>query len=260
MVEHGLTFLFALLMWWLGTGVVLVLCTRPSRTFGWSLLGASFILLAALYGLFQSARTGSAAGHYLSFLSAVGIWGWLEMAFLMGYVTGPRRTACPSDAAGWRRFRLALETLLYHELAIVAAAGLVLALTWGAPNQTGSLAFLILMVMRISAKLNIFLGVPNLTDEFLPERLNYLKTYFRKRSFNLLFPVSILGSTAIAVALAGRALGAEGPEAVGSALLFTLISLAILEHLFMMLPLPDSALWLWAVPGSVTKPLEKPLP
>jgi putative photosynthetic complex assembly protein 2 len=260
MVQHGLTFVFTVLMWWLGTGVILVLCAQPQRTFGRSLLGASFVLIASLYGLFITARTSSAAAHYLSFLSAVGVWGWLEMSFLMGYVTGPRTTPCPAEAVGWRRFRLALDTLLYHELTIVAAAAIVCALTWGAPNQTGTCAFLILMVMRISAKLNIFLGVPNLTDQFLPERLAYLKSYFRKRRFNLLFPVSILGSLAVAVGLAQQALGADGPDAIGAALLFTLLALAILEHFFMMLPLPDGALWLWAVPGSAAKPLEKPLP
>ncbi len=152
---------------------------------------------------------------------------------------------------------LALETLLYHELAIVAAAGAVVLLTWAEPNQTGTLAFLILMVMRISAKLNIFLGVPNLTDELLPERLRYLKSYFRTRSFNLLFPVSILGSTVVAVSLAQKALGAHGPEAVGFSMLFTLIALAILEHIFMIVPLPDAALWRWAIPMAATKPIEK---
>ena len=44
------------------------------------------------------------------------------MSFLMGYVTGPRRSPCPDDAQGWRRFGLALQTVLYHELAIAVAA------------------------------------------------------------------------------------------------------------------------------------------
>jgi putative photosynthetic complex assembly protein 2 len=260
MIAHGLTFLFTVLMWWLGTAIILILCTRPRRTFARSLFGSSVVLLASLYGLFDSARTASAIGPYVSFLSAVGIWGWLEMSFLMGYVTGPRTTPCPPGATGWRRFRLAFETLLFHELAIAATAVLIVGLTWQAPNQTGTLAFLILMVMRISAKLNIFLGVPNLSDEFLPEHLGYLKSYFCKRRFNLLFPVSILGSLVAAVWLARLAFGTEGPEAVGAALLLTLLSLAIVEHFFMMLPVADGALWLWAVPTDTAKSMEKRLP
>jgi putative photosynthetic complex assembly protein 2 len=109
------------------------------------------------------------------------------------------------------------------------------------------------MVMRISAKLNIFLGVPNLTDELLPPRLSYLKSYFRKRRFNVLFPISILSATFVAIALGQKIFGKEGAEAAGSALLFTLISLAILEHFFMMLPLPDAALWGWAMPANASR-------
>jgi putative photosynthetic complex assembly protein 2 len=257
MVEQGLSFMFTVLMWWLSTGVILMLCALPKRTFGWSLLGASAVLCAALGGLADSAYTVSTTAAYVSFICAVGVWGWLEMSFLMGYVTGPRTTPCPPDATGWRRFRFALETLLYHELAILIAAGIVVWLTWGAPNQTGTFAFLILMVMRISAKLNIFLGVPYLTHDLLPARLAYLKSYFRRRSFNPLFPVSILGSTIVAIALIQKMLGTDGAEAVGSALLLTLLSLAILEHSFMMLPLADGALWVWAMPMNGRKSAEK---
>lgn len=254
MLQHSLSFGFTVLLWWLGTGLILKLSTLPARTFGWSLFAGSLMLAASLYGIMKTAQMTSAFGAYLSFLSAVGIWGWLEMSFLMGLITGPRDAPCPVDAQGWRRFRLALETLLYHELAILGAALSVITLTWGEPNQTGTLAFLILAVMRISAKLNIFLGVPNLTDDLLPERLHYLKSYFRKRSFNLLFPVSILGSSLVAVMLAQRALGADGADAIGCALLFTLLALAILEHFFMMMPIQDGVLWMWAAPAPATKP------
>jgi putative photosynthetic complex assembly protein 2 len=120
------------------------------------------------------------------------------------------------------------------------------------------LTFLILMVMRISAKLNIFLGVPHLPEAMLPERLSYLKSYFRTRRVNPLFPFSILVSTLAAIFLGQRALQAEGAEAVGAALLFALLLLAILEHLFMILPLPDAALWRWARPLAPPEPIEKP--
>ena len=147
---------------------------------------------------------------------------------------------------------LATEALLYHELAIAAVALLIVSLTWGAPNQTGALAFLILFGMRLSAKLNIFLGVPNLTDELMPSRIAYLKTYFRKADRNPLFPVSIAVSTSIAALLAWRALGATagGAEAVGFTLLFALLLLAIVEHGFMVLPVRDAALWRWAMPAA----------
>jgi putative photosynthetic complex assembly protein 2 len=249
MAGHGLAVLLAILAWWFSTGVILLLCALPRRTFGWSLTAASLIAGGAIYAFVRSAWDTGPAGAYIAFLSALGIWGWIEMSFLMGFVTGPRTAPCPADAQGWHRFRLAIQTLLYHELTILAAAIALVALTWNAPNQTGTMAFLILMVMRISAKLNIFLGVPNLTDEFLPARLGYLKSYFRKCDTNLLFPVCITGSTLVAIVLAHKALLADGAAAGGFALLFALTALAILEHIFMVVPLPDAVLWRWALPA-----------
>jgi putative photosynthetic complex assembly protein 2 len=257
MVGHSLTFIFTILLWWSSTGVILMLCTLPSRTFGWSMIGGSIMAAAAFYGLHEGARGSSALMTYLSFLSAIGVWGWLEMGFLMGYVTGPRTAPCPADATGWRRFCLAVHTLLYRQFAIVVATLLVIAATHGQVNQVGLFTFLILLVMRVSAEVNIFLGVPYLPDALLPERLAYLKSYFRTRRFNFLFPISIIGASLVAISLARHALGAEGAEAAGFALMFALLSLAILEHLFMVVPLQEAALWRWA---HASKIIQKPQP
>lgn len=253
MAAHGIAVLLAIAAWWFSTAVILLVCALPRRTFGWSLTAASLIAGGAIHADVRSAWDTGPGGTYIAFLSALGIWGWIEMTFLMGFVTGPRTAPCPEDAKGWRRFRLAIQTLLYHELTILGAAAALVGLTWGAPNQTGTLAFLILMTMRISAKLNIFLGVPNLTDEFLPARLGYLKSYFRKCDTNLLFPVCITASTLVAIVLAHKALLAEGAAAGGFALLFALTALAILEHIFMVVPLPDAMLWRWALPAKDTE-------
>jgi putative photosynthetic complex assembly protein 2 len=260
MLGHGLTFVFTVTIWWLSTGVILMLCSLPRRTFGWSLLAGTAVLAASLYGLVASAQETSISGTYIAFLSAIGVWGWLEMGFLMGYITGPRTAPCPADAQGWERFGLAVAALLYREFSVIVVGLLVAILTSGQPNQIGSQTFMILLVMRLSAELNLFLGVPFRPDAFLPEGLLYLKSYFRTRRFNLLFPVSIAGSSLAAILMVRRAIGAEGAEAVGFALLFVLLALAILEHFFMMMPLPDAALWRWAKPMTMPKSAEKSLP
>lgn len=260
MIEHGLAFLFTVLLWWASTGAIMLLCARPARTFPLSFGFLSVSSIVAGYGLVETAAMTSVAATYLSFLSAIVVWGWFEASFLMGYVTGPSKEPCPVNARGWRRFRLAVSTLLYHELAIVLAAGVIVAVTWGRPNQTGALAFLILAGMRVSAKLNIFLGVPNLSHEFLPARLSYLKSYFRTARYNALLPVSLILGGLVAAGLAERAIDGEGTTAIGAGLLFTLTALALLEHLFMLLPLRDGALWQWAVTQSeVVKPIGKGL-
>ena len=151
-------------------------------------LGGGLAAVVSFYGLMRSSADTSVGGAYVAFTCALIIWGWLEMSFLMGVVTGRRRLPCPAAATGVRRFRYAVDAILYHELAIVVTGALVFAITAGSGNQVGALTFLILWAMRLSAKLNIFFGVRNLTEEFLPEQISYLKTYFKKEADEPVFP------------------------------------------------------------------------
>ncbi len=178
------------------------------------------------------------------------IWGVLEMSYFTGFVTGPRKIPCPPACSDRRRFGLAILTSLYHELAIMATVLFMVLVTWEEPNQVGAWTFIVLWLMRWSAKLNLFLGVPNLNEEWLPEHLRYLKTYMSKRGMNLLFPVSVTLATVIDVLIVIEAMAPEsaGPRAIGLILIAALLALAILEHWFLVLPLPDEALWAWALP------------
>ena len=103
--------------------------------------------------------------------------------------------------------------------------------------------------MRISAKLNVFLGVRNLSIELLPPHLAYLASFFRKRAMNLLFPLSVSASTVVAVWMVNEALSspAGSARATGLLLVATLLWLAILEHWLLVLPLQATALWQWAM-------------
>ena len=83
------------------------------------------------------------------------IWGWHEMSFLLGFVTGSRREACAGGCRGWRHFWHATQAILHHELAIAATAVVMVALTWGGANQVGLWTFLVLWVMR-SARSSTF--------------------------------------------------------------------------------------------------------
>jgi len=249
MVDHGLAILYALFIWWFSTGLILFLDGLPRRTFGWSMIVMTVIAAGALYGLTVAGSDTSLTGAYLSFTCGLLIWAWHELSFLTGYLTGPRRTPCPEAPTFWRRFRYASETVIHHEIAIAATAGLMAALTWGASNQTGLWTFVILWLMRLSAKLNIFLGVANLAEEFLPPHLRYLESYFRRRPLNLLFPVSVTVATVATVLILERGLAEGVPlgEAVGAVFLGTLLALAVLEHWFLVLPIPATALWQWAL-------------
>lgn len=248
MLAYAAPALFALFVWWLGTGVVLFLDNLPRRTYRWSLLAAGAVLLAALWGLIATRASTDPAAAYAAFACGVLIWGVLEMTYFMGLVSGPRKSPCPEGCRAWRRFALALATSLYHEVSIVLTAVLLLALTWGEPNMVGFWAFVVLWLMRWSAKLNVFLGVPNLNIEWLPEHLRFLQSYMGQRSMNHLFPLSVTIATVVVVLLLGEAAaaGASAFDTVALTLIATLLALAVLEHWFLVLPLPDEALWAWA--------------
>ncbi len=240
---------FAMFVWWFSTGIVLLLDTLPRTTFRWSLLLSTGLALAALVGLAHTAQQTGLAGAYCAFSCALLVWGWHELTFLTGWLTGPRKQPLADGATGWARFTASLQAILWHELAILAMGALILGITWDAPNQVGSATFMVLWVMRISAKLNLFLGVRNLSEEFLPAHLAYMASFFRRRRMNPLLPLSVLGGGAVVV---WRVAAASEPQvapaaSVGHSLVATLLGLAVVEHLLLVLPLPTTALWRWAV-------------
>lgn len=245
MLEYALPVLFALLVWWFSTGAILYLVRLPRRTYRWTMLAASLVLVAAFHELVRYRSDVSVWGAYASFMCGLLIWAWLEVSFLTGMITGSRKVACPAQCRGWRHFIHAVQTILYHELAILVAAIAMAAATWGEPNQVGTWTFLLLWVMRLSAKINVFLGVPNLPEDFLEPHLGYLNAYFRRRRMNPLLPVSVVLAILMAVLLAERAFapGAAPFDVAAFTLLFTFVALAILEHLFLVLPVPVAAFW-----------------
>ncbi|MDX2233900.1 MAG: putative photosynthetic complex assembly protein PuhE [Hyphomonadaceae bacterium] len=249
--DFTLPILITVFAWWFSTGAILWLVRRPRATYGLSLVAGGVIAVVASAGVVIGASDTSAFGAYTAFICALCIWGWHEASFLMGAVSGPRPAPCPDGAVGWRRFKYATLTLIHHEIALAITAAAIVVVTWGQPNQIATLTFLVLLAMRLSAKLNIFLGVPNLTDEFFPAHLEHLKSYLPKRAMNALFPFSVAGGALLCAAFLENARDASqgSGEAVGFTLLFAITALALIEHAFMILPLPDAALWRWAAPA-----------
>lgn len=249
MPDYLLPFCFALLAWWLSTGVILFLNHLRAETYRWSLLCATIVLLGSLFVVQATGTDTTRVGAMLAFCAAMLVWGWLEMSYFMGFVTGPRKLACPPGSIGWRRFRLALQTSLHHEAAVVVLGAVLIGLTWDAPNQFGTWTFLTLWLMRWSAKLNLYLGVPHINEHWFPAHLRFLTTYMRRRSMNLFFPVVITAATALMTLLLVPAATSASDDftRTGYVLVATLLALGILEHWFMVLPLQDSALWNWAL-------------
>jgi putative photosynthetic complex assembly protein 2 len=245
MLQIALPVLCGLFVWWFSTGLVLYLVTLPRHTHRWSLLGATIATAAALWGLSVSATEATSTGAYVAFTCVISVWGWQEICFLTGVAAGPRMAPCPSGLGGWKRVGAAVQVILYHEIQLLVLGAAVWFATAGGTNQVGIWTYAILWTMRLSAKLNLFFGVPFLHDDWLPAQLRHLPSYFRIRPMNYLFPITVTASSIIVFALAQSALAPNaGPfEITGKLLLASLLALAVLEHWFMVLPLPVAAIW-----------------
>lgn len=238
---------YGLALWWVSTGIVLYVIGFSGARSRATLAGAVILLAGSLGALFGWRDDVTALGMYGAFTAAIGVWGAQEIAFLSGWVTGSWRRDCPPGARGWTRTRYAVRAVIYHELALAASGLAVVACTAGGLNQLGAWTYGVLFAMRISAKLNVFLGVPNLTENFLPAHLAYLKSFFGRAPMNLLFPVSISLSTLMLTLLIHGAFDLEFASETPLILLATLVALGLLEHWFLVLPLPVEAMWAWGL-------------
>lgn len=249
MADPTLAVLFVLATWWSSTGAILWLDRLPRRTFPWSLAAVSVLALLAFAGLAMGRDEEGPAAAYLAFACGLVIWGWNETAFLLGYVTGPRSEPSPPGSSTGRRFLHAVQAILWHELALLASGAAILAIVWDGANRTGLWVFVLLWVLRTSAKLNLHLGVPNPGDGLLPDHLRHLASFFSRRAMNPLFPVSVTLATLALAQLVGLAAAApEGSlEATAWSLLATLLALGLLEHWLMVLPISETALWGWVL-------------
>jgi putative photosynthetic complex assembly protein 2 len=244
----GEAILYVLFLWWFGTGAILFLDGLPRRTFRWTLVAASLVTALAFAALWATKNVVTGYGAVAGFTAAIIAWGFNEVAFLTGVATGPRKTELPAGAKGFARFRYAVEAVIHHELLLAATFLAIVAATWGGENQVGVWTFALLWVMRLSTKFNIFLGVAHNTVGLLPPHLVYLETYFRRRAFNALFPLSVTGATIATVMLVAWASAAQtAHESTAYVLLATLSALALLEHWVLMLPVRFAELWRWGL-------------
>jgi len=247
---HALfTIVFALLVWWLGTSLVLLVgrLSTGEGPLGRAICAGLYAL--SLAGVIVTQQMDGIHPAFASFTLSVILWGTLEFSYLRGWLTGPAPKACPPGLSLSGRFIAGIRTSLHHELAVLATVGLLLIFTLTASSQIGLATFVLLWLMRWSAKLNLFLGVRNFNTEMLPANMRYLSTYVRKASMNWLFPLSVIAGGLALFYWLKPVLGLESNDLtqVKSLLLATLMALALLEHILLMVPLSDRWLWSWAM-------------
>jgi putative photosynthetic complex assembly protein 2 len=228
---------FVVVLWGLSTAVIFYLDSLAPKTFRWSMAAATLVLAGCAYAIVQLRSDNSTLAIVASFAAGLLAWGWTEMALYMGYITGPLKHRCADGCSGVQHFGHAVSANLWHEILVIGFAAFI----WVSGNQTALWCFVMLWLMHLSARLNVFLGVRNVSAEFVPEHMDVLKGFLRRRNMNALFPFSILALTGLTVYLAIQ------PQTVSSAMAATLAAIGLLEHILLMLPLPIERLWHWSL-------------
>ncbi|NWJ47251.1 MAG: DUF3623 family protein [Chloroflexi bacterium] len=237
----------AIFIWWGATGIIIYLCGR--RT--WRPWVFGVVTLAQPFAFWQVMATRDShdvGGVFAQFFWAIIIWSWIETSYYSGFIVGRKNIPEiePGTSTGLR-FRRAIAANLYHELMIIGLSIAVVIVGWGGSNETGLWTFMILHWTHQSAKINIFLGINNLTTEYLPDNLKYMAQYFSQKPLNSFFPFSATISTIIATALfISAAQSNTAGEQAGQALLFVLMVAAVIEHWWLVTPVPSKA-WDWAL-------------
>jgi hypothetical protein len=239
--------LIALLSWWLGTGIIMLLVRIPKVLFSSARLFWTAISVPALYMIILSMQDNTNKSTYLGFISTIVIWGWHELAFLTGWISGSRTSELEKELNLWNRFKQSVMVIWHHELALLITFLGLLYLQAGNPNHTAICTFTLLWLMRLSSKLNLFFGVPLVGREYLPTHLAYLGSYFRKSSVSKFFYISFSLATITWVLIIKEGRDESISITPHWVLLATLLGLAIVEHALMVIPLSLEKVWGWAL-------------
>ncbi len=239
---------FVIVMWSLSTAVIFYLDSLPLSTFKYSMAAATLILVGCGLTMWVLRSDASTVALAASFAAGLLAWGWTEMALYMGYITGPRKQRCVDGCSGIDHFGHAVSANLWHEIVVIAFAILIYLIA----NDTAFWAYTMLWLMHLSARLNVFLGVRNVSAEFVPDHMDVLKGFLRRRNMNALFPFSFIALSGLTFYLANL------PQNFEITMAATLVAIGLLEHVLLMLPLSIEKMWSWTL--STRAPEKTPSP
>lgn len=241
-------------LWWFTTGSIMAIYDRPPWVrhlafgLGTGVMVVALVCMANVRGLPPYWRVG------VSFTCGLLVWGWLVASYYLGYITGPHiahevEAATEPEASEnslARRFRLALYASIHHELLALLMAGVVALVAGLSGVRWGLWIYVTLWLMHVSAKLSVFFGVRNFRMEFLPPQFHYLDSLLSKRTTNAFLPVSLILASGVALSLVYRGIipGTPAADSAGYLMVATMVTLGIIEHWLLILPLP-AVLWGW---------------
>ena len=94
-----ISFFVAVLLWWLMTGLALLSVHRSRRTQRIIFTLVTLSMVAALFLVEVNAARATTLATITGFAMGLGIWGWLELSYLMGFITGPVKEPAAAGAA-----------------------------------------------------------------------------------------------------------------------------------------------------------------
>ncbi len=224
---------FVVLYWWLATGAIFAL-ERSDATRGLGLVLALALGAIGLLLLSRARDDASPAGARRSFLGGAFLWSLVQVSFYGGWVVGPSGTNVhvPVQEPSLGFATQAVISMLWYQLAMLAALWSAWVITWDRVNRTGWWALAVFYVTHQLACVSIFLGVENPGRGFFPEDLVFLESYFGPARNSLFLIGAVAGLLVLTLGLAVRALRSSMPMRRQALTLLTVLgTLGVLELL-----------------------------
>lgn len=228
---------YAIILWWVSTGIIIVLYRQARWTYDATFGGMSIIAAICAVGVVLLRNTSETWAIYASFSAGTVVWGWNLASYYTGFITGQRITLPPLPLTNRQRFVFAVKSTIHHELVSLLLVGSALWCIPGATNPTGFVTIVLFYVLHLLAKLNIYFGVHNFSGEWLPPHLSYITAFFGPARTHWFFVCAVSIATACTIWFGGIALQHPQQHVQIAAAFWALLSGAgLLELLVLMIP------------------------
>lgn len=228
--------------WWLATGLVIAAQRDPATRLAAAVVSGALALLG-LWLVARSRTDATPAGARRALAGAGLLWTWVAVSLYAGWLVGPAPIQPGPETPVLVEAGYAIHALLWHELGSLIVLALAWRLTRGGPNCAALHVLVAFWATTQLAKLNVFVGVANPGERFLPEWLAFVEWYVGPARNTPLLAVSIAVLGAAALVAGRRAARAEDPFARwAGAMVACMLALGALEHAFLGIA-ADVPLW-----------------
>lgn len=228
---------FAIVLWWVSTGIIIVLYRQPRWTYDATFGVMSIVAAAGAVILVLLRNHNETWAVYASFSAGTVVWGWNLASYYTGFITGQPITLPNAPLSNRQRFVLAVRSSMYHEGVSFVLMMSALWLIRDATNPTGFVTIVLFYVLHLLAKLNIYFGVYNFSGEWLPPHLRYITAFFGPERTHWFFVFTVSIATACTIWAIGIAIQATQAQLqIASAFWALLSGVGLLELIVLMIP------------------------